>query len=71
MTWKLTQKSEELGQKRSGKSDVLLEEEFSVKENYAKGGPTITNADMMVRTVHLDALNIKQSVSTPADDANN
>lgn len=58
---------EELGQKCSGKSD----EEFSVKENYAKGGLTITNADTMVCTLHPDALNIIQSVRTPADDANN
>lgn len=62
---------EELGQKCSGKSDASLEEEFSVKENYAKGGLTIANADMVVCTVHQDALNIKQSVRTPADDANN
>lgn len=62
---------EELGQKCLGKSDVLLEEEFSVKENCAKGALTITNADMMVCTVHPDTLNIKQSVRTPADDANN
>lgn len=60
---------EELGQKCSGKSDVLLEEEFSVKENHAKGGLTIANADIMVCTVHSDALDIKQPVRTPADDA--